>query len=119
MKRLIPLILVIVILNFMGCASILTDRTTKVNVTTSNGKPATVTTKGTTYQVPALIEIPKSKDDLILKATGECEGQAYSSSKIEPTFWVNILSGGAFGSSTDYGTDKMWRYEDNMEIKCK
>lgn len=29
---------------------------------------------------------------------------------VEPTFWVNILSGGVFGSTTDYASDAMYVY---------
>ena len=31
--------------------------------------------------------------------------------KISSLFWVNILSGGAFGSTTDYATGAMYEYE--------
>jgi len=119
MNKVLCVALAIVFLSLTGCATILTDKTTKVNVTTSNGKAATVNIKGTNYQVPGIINIPKSKDDLVLKTSGECEGQAFSASKIEPTFWINIISGGAFGSTTDLASDKMWKYDDNMDIKCK
>jgi len=120
MKKVIPVvILVISVLSFTGCATILSGKTTKVNVTTSNNKPATLTIKNRTYQAPGIIDLDKVKEDLFIKASGECEGQAFSTKKIETTFWVNILSGGSFGSTTDYSTDAMWKYDDNIEIKCK
>ena len=33
--------------------------------------------------------------------------------EVESVFWVNILSGGPFGSSTDYGTESMFKYAPN------
>jgi len=38
---------------------------------------------------------------------------------VDPKFFVNVLSGGPFGSSTDYGTEKMWKYAENVTIACK
>ena len=119
MKKLIPVMLLFCTFSFAGCATILSGKTTKINVTTSNNKSATLDIRGRTYQIPAIIDIDKTKEDLIIKASGECVGQAFSSKKIETTFWVNILSGGAFGSTTDYASDSMWKYDDNIEIKCK
>lgn len=119
MKKLTLVILVMSAFCFTGCATILKGKTQKINVTTSNNKSASFAIKDRTYQVPGIIDINRTKDDLFIKAAGECEGQAFASSKVEPAFWVNILSGGALGSTTDYSTDAMWRYDDNVEIKCK
>jgi len=38
---------------------------------------------------------------------------------VDPKFFVNILSGGSFGSTTDYSTEKMWKYNENVVISCK
>lgn len=104
-----------------GCASILTDDTTPVNVSTSNGKPTTVMVDGKNHQVPGVVYFVKDGEDKIIQARSgsNCAKETVAPRKVEDVFWVNILSGGVFGSTTDAATDKMWGYEDTIEISCR
>lgn len=52
-------------------------------------------------------------------AQSNCQRQAVMKKEIEGAFWVNILSGGVWGSTTDYATDKMWTYDDSVVIICQ
>lgn len=101
-----------------GCATILSGSTQKINVTTSNNQPASVNVQGKAVQVPAIIDVERRNEDIVLQATGKCEGQALAEKSINPVFFVNILSGGTTGSTTDYASDSMWRYETLINIKC-
>jgi len=103
-----------------GCASILNEKTQKINVTTSNNTKTGIRINGLEYKVPDIISVNRSKEDIIMKVDNpDCTQQYLVKSKVDNKFWINILSGGTFGSSTDYGTDKMWAYQDEVELKCK
>jgi len=112
-------ILAIATLFVSGCSSILTEDTHKMNVSTSNGKKIEVQIDGTTQTAPGIISVNKENKDKILVTTdASCTSSTHLSKKIEPTFFINILSGGVYGSSTDYGTEKMWKYQDSVTIVC-
>lgn len=104
-----------------GCASILTDDTTPVNVRTSNGKEVPVKIDGVVYTAPTVVNVKKSdKDKMVMtSAQSNCQRQTVMKKEIEGAFWVNILSGGVWGSTTDYATDKMWTYDDSVVITCQ
>lgn len=103
-----------------GCATILTDDTKAVNVSTSNGKEIQVTVDGTEHTVPGIVQFKKDGTDKIVTTSTEgCAKQTAANKKIEGAFWVNILTGGLFGSTTDSATDKMWTYDDNITVTCQ
>lgn len=117
--RIFPAIGMVVLLG--GCASILTDDTTPVNVGTSNGKKVPIKIDGVVYQAPTVVNVKKSDKDKMIMASSKsgCARQTVLKRKVEDVFWVNILSGGVLGSTTDYATDKMWSYEDSVIISCR
>lgn len=103
-----------------GCATILNDDFQKVNVTTSNGEQAELSANGKTFTAPSVVDIARSEDALIISsADGKCASQTVANNEVDPKFFINILSGGAFGSTTDYTTEKMWKYQDTIEVNCK
>ena len=103
-----------------GCASILTDETANINVQTTNGDPAKISVDGVEHTIPGLVTVQKDgKDKFFVAATDNCVNQTAVPKKVESAFWLNILSGGSFGSSTDYSTDKMWTYSDSVTVSCK
>ena len=107
-----------VVISLSGCASILTDKTQRINVVSSSQK-LQVQIDGRTQVAPGIITVQKeNKDKTLSVITKGCEQQIALNKEVEPTFFVNILSGGAFGSTTDYASEKMWRYQDSVEIKC-
>lgn len=102
-----------------GCATILKEDTQKVNISTSTGEQTTVTINGESHTVPGVVSVKRSKEDLVIQAGGNCTENTVATPSVEPVFWVNILSGGAFGSTTDYASEKMWKYQDNISVSCK
>lgn len=102
-----------------GCASIVTDETTAVNVSTSNGQPAKITVEGQVYQAPGVIMMQKTGQDQVLVAEGNgCQHSTVVQKEVEPWFWGNIVFGGLLGSTTDNATNKMWTYQENVTISC-
>jgi len=103
-----------------GCASILTEDTTKINVLTSSGNEAVVTIDQKEHTIPGIVEVYKDGEDKIITVKeGDCAKETILRKDIEPAFWVNILTGGTFGSTTDMQTDKMWTYQDSITVNCK
>lgn len=102
-----------------GCATILSGNTQKINVTTETGKKYTALINGQKYTVPSVIELTRENKDKVL-ALEECpDQQVLLHKEINPVFFVNILSGGVLGSTTDYASSSMWKYEpENVNVKC-
>ncbi|MEL6117052.1 adenosine deaminase [Photobacterium sp. SP02] len=106
-------------LTAVGCSTILTDENQRINVVSSSGKKFTVEVDGIEQTAPGIITVKKENKNKTLKVTSEeCEQQIALNKEVEPTFFVNILSGGAFGSTTDFASEKMWRYQDTLQINC-
>lgn len=101
-----------------GCATILTEDVHNMNVTTSDGRKITVTVDGNTQQVPGVVSVKKENKDKILVADAEGCTDVNLNKEVESAFFINILSGGIFGSSTDYGSEQMWRYQDSVTVPC-
>ena len=113
-------LVMIAMLGLTGCATILNDDTQRINVTTSNNVKTDIQISGQTYQAPSIITLDRSKKDLVIKAKNpNCTQQYLLKSKVDNKFWLNILSGGTFGSTTDYASEEMWSYQDEVELKCK
>ncbi len=102
-----------------GCATILSGNTQKVNVTTETGKKYTAMIDGQKFTVPSIIELTRENRNKVLTLE-ECPDQKVLLHKeINPVFFVNILSGGVFGSTTDYASGAMWKYQpENISLKC-
>ena len=101
---------IVVVLN--GCATILggTSQTVSVN---SNVAGAQVTLNGAQLGVtPLTASIKRGQTGVIsVTSAGYQPYQIALNKKISTLFWVNIFSGGAFGSSTDMSTGAMYEYE--------
>lgn len=120
MKKILGLSVVVSVVLMTGCASILNDKTQMVNITASNGAKVTATADGKTFQTPAIVNLERSKSaKIITTSDSNCNPQTLAARKVDPTFFINILSGGAWGSTTDYVTEKMWMYDNNLVIACK
>ncbi len=102
-----------------GCASILNDDTQLVNIATSNGKTITVNVDGNDFQAPGIITLTRENADKVIttKAAG-CTPQTLAKKSVDNMFWLNLLSGGSFGSSTDYSTENMWGYQERIIVTC-
>lgn len=102
-----------------GCATILSGSTQSINVTTETGKKYSASIDGQKYTVPAVIQLTRENKDKTM-ILDECPDQKTLFHKeINPVFFVNILSGGVFGSTTDYASGDMWKYQpENVNVKC-
>jgi len=94
-----------------GCASIVKGKTQNVSIE-SNVRGATIIVDGQTVgKTPFSGPIPRGSDTTILvKKDGYEPRRMTLSTEIEPIFWGNIIFGGFFGSTTDMGTQAMYKY---------
>ncbi|WP_210534641.1 hypothetical protein [Thermosulfurimonas marina] len=104
-----------------GCATILSGKTQKINVTSTGKTGVKFEIDGQTYSTPAIVTLERENKDKIIKILDpECTQKQYLlNKKINPVFFVNLLSGGVFGSTTDYVSNAMWQYDSNVNIQCK
>lgn len=110
----------LVTLGLTGCASILNDKTQQVNVSSSTGSEIKGTVDGVPFSGPGIVSLTReNKNKIFVTQTEGCAKQTVAEKTVDPKFFVNILSGGAFGSTTDYSTDKMWKYSENIVISCQ
>jgi len=106
-----------VALVFSGCATIMSGKTQKINL--KSKKEYVVTIDGRDYTSPGVIEVDRPDKDAILNVK-ECNKDILLKKEVNPTFFVNIILGGAFGSTTDYATKSMWQYEQtNVDVDCE
>lgn len=102
-----------------GCASIINDNNQMVNIVSSNNTPIKGTIDSVPFAGPGVVSINRSKKDkIIMLDTPTCTKQTLMQSSVDNVFWINILTSGPFGSTTDYATEKMWRYQDTVVIPC-
>ena len=102
-----------------GCASILNDKTQQINVSSSNGKPFSGSIDNAAFEGPGIVTVQReNKDKVILATTPGCVPQTALNKSVDPVFFINVISGGVFGSTTDYSTEKMWRYEESVTVSC-
>jgi hypothetical protein len=103
-----------------GCSSIINDQNQQVNVTTSNGAPVKGTVNGVPFSAPGIVALSReNKSKVFVTDNATCAKETVAEKTVDPIFFVNLLSGGPIGSSIDYGTEKMWKYADNITIPCK
>ncbi|MBU2038460.1 MAG: adenosine deaminase [Thalassobium sp.] len=116
----IKLAAVVVAASISGCATILSEDVATVNVATSTGKKIDITIDGQNYTVPGVVKLEKDGQSKIISTNdADCASSTAMNRKVEGVFWVNLLSGGLFGSTTDSATDAMWTYDDYVTISCK
>jgi hypothetical protein len=99
-----------------GCATIISGKS-QIMVVNSNVDDAEVhliSGEGETLLgiTPLNIRLERGQEGTLrVRAEGYRPYQAALNKKINPVFFVNILSGGVFGSTTDYATGAMYEYE--------
>lgn len=95
-----------------GCATILggSSQILTVNANVSGAEVyLNETLLGTT---PLTASLERGQEGVLrVRAEGYQPYQIALNKKISTLFWVNIFSGGVFGSSTDYSTGAMYEYE--------
>lgn len=102
-----------------GCSTIFNEKTQTVNVTSSDGRTVKGTVDGATFVAPGAVPVLRTKAAKVFTTDAEgCNKQTTVESKVDVKFFGNIITGGFLGSTTDYSTDKMWKYDDNVTINC-
>lgn len=103
-----------------GCASILNDKDQRVNVSTSNGSTIQGTVNGQPFTAPSVVTVNReNKAKVFATSNPNCAKETLVDKTVDPVFFINVISGGPFGSTTDYSTEKMWKYADTVTISCK
>lgn len=103
-----------------SCASMFNDKHQKINITSSNNHEIKGNINGVPFVGPGIVNVERKSEDQIITVDGDaCTKQTILNRSIETTFWINLLGLGSFGSSTDYSTGKMWKYQDSVVIQCK
>lgn len=119
MKKIALLASVVTVGLLSGCASILNDKTQQINVGSSNAKEIQGTVDGVPFKGPGVVTVTRTKSSKIINVeTAGCTKQTALESNVDPKFFINILTGGGLGSTTDYATEKMWKYNENVVIAC-
>lgn len=117
MKPLKSTLLVLLSVGLTSCATILNEDLQQVNV--SSTRPINGTVDGVPFSGPGVIAVKRAKaPKMILVETEGCTRQVALQNSVDPIFFVNIFSGGLFGSTTDYVSEKMWKYQDQVIIPC-
>lgn len=118
MKFIVPAVLAIATLS--GCASIMNGKTQNVTVSASDGSKISGTVDGKPFVTPGAVEVSRTNNNKIFLTDAEgCDKQTTVEKSVSPVFFGNIILGGLFGSTTDYSTDRMWKYSENVTISCK
>jgi uncharacterized protein YceK len=120
MKKKLLLVTLILPL-FTGCATIMTGSTQKINVSSAGIPHVTFKIDDTTYTTPTTVTVKRENEDKVIVVEDEAcvQKRIVLNKKLNPMFLGNLLSGGMFGSTTDYFTGAMWQYDDNVVIQCK
>lgn len=114
-----PLLLAMVL---SGCASIFNDKTQSINVSSSTGSEISGTVNGMPFKAPGVVRVVReNKDKLFITETEGCTKETIAEKSIDNKFYLDILglTYGLFSSTTDFASEKMWRYSENVVISCK
>ena len=107
---------------FSGCATILSGKSQKIAV---NSNPSNVKFKldNKEYTTPSIITVKRENEDRIITVdNSKCQKTILLNKKLNPVFFVNMLTSGgsvSSGSTTDYTSGAMWKYDSNVNINCK
>lgn len=109
------------VVSLSSCATILSGKTQQINVTSSGKSGVEFKLDGKTEKTPATVTVERENKDKVVEVLDkECsQKQLVLQKKINPVFFANILLGGVIGSTTDYATNSMWEYDNNVQIQCK
>lgn len=114
------MVTVMAMISLTSCATIINEKTQKINVATSTGERASILIDGMPFEAPGIATVTRAKaDKIITSKSSKCNESTIVPSKVDTVFFINVLSGGVFGSTTDYASEKMWKYDDNVTISCK
>ncbi|MDY5822112.1 MAG: hypothetical protein SPJ83_04845 [Helicobacter sp.] len=102
-----------------GCGTVTNGTKQKISISTSTGQQVIARVDGKKVTIPAkdiAVSRKKGADIRVLEEDNPCfETTNYSISgkgKVSGVFWINIFSGGFFGSTTDAISGGMWQFND-------
>lgn len=99
-------------LSLTGCATILGGKQQTITVNANVSGADVYLNQTLLGKTPLTAKVKRGQEGVLrVTAEGYQPYQAALNKKISSLFWVNILSGGAFGSTTDYTTGAMYEYE--------
>lgn len=120
MKKIIQLSLLGAFVSLSGCATIVADNTDRIKVTSNKQETFIAQVNGEEFNVPSTITVERNGEDLFIKTDEEgCEATTKVEKEMDTAFIGNLITGGAFGSTTDAATGKMWDYQSDVTIICK
>lgn len=103
-----------------GCASIINEKTQQVNVQTPSNQKVTGTVNGQAFSAPGVVALVReNKNKVFVSDSANCKSETVAEKTVDPVFFINVISGGPFGSSTDFASEKMWKYSDNVVLNCR
>lgn len=106
------LLVVALSLTLGGCATILGGKTQLITVNSNVSGAEVLLNDVPLGKTPLTATIKRGQTGVLrVRADGYQPYSIAMNKKISTLFWVNIFSGGAFGSSTDYSTGAMYEYE--------
>lgn len=95
------------------------EKTQKINVTTSTGQKLKGTVGGMVFEAPGIVEVQRTNSDkLFLTEDPKCNKTTIATKSIDMTFFVTLLLSWP-STTTDYATEKMWKYQDTVVISCQ
>lgn len=101
---------------FTGCATISNGPKQEISLTTSTGKSVVADIGGSKVNIPGKVKISRAKGAVVQVRAEDNPGYETTQlvisgkNKTSGWFWLNIIWGGTFGSTTDAATGGMYEY---------
>ncbi len=109
------LLLSLLLTGLGGCASIIDGQTQTVTFNSSPSGARVYVNGMDMGSTPLTATVKRSKVTMVSAQKPGYEAQQLMlQTKVNMWFWGNIISGGLYGSTTDYSTDAMVEYSPNM-----
>lgn len=95
-----------------GCATIINGSTQQITVNSSVEGAEVYLNQTLLGMTPLSTEVKRGQEGtLYVRKEGYQEYRFPVTKKISGAFWINIITGGLYGSTTDYTTGSMYEYE--------
>jgi hypothetical protein len=124
MQKVLIMFVIFLSFSFVGCATILSGTDRSINIMTSAGEKVIVSVQSGTGQInvqaPGILRTKASRSDIFIQVNDPCyeSTQSIITHRVNYAIFANLIFGGTFGTSTDYGTDAMWDYDHNISIQA-
>lgn len=119
MKKLVLSVL-LANLTLSGCATIVAEDTDQIKVTSNKQEQFVAYIGNKKIVVPETVVVERNGEDLSITTEEEgCDANTTVEKSMDTAFLGNLITGGAFGSTTDSVTGKMWDYQSDVTIICK